>query len=389
MKPFGLLAAAGAFVCVQLGGTGLNAADTITGLVQPDISFRNEVQLAIDRGLAWLTANQNSNGWWSSPDHPALTALPLTAYMGEPTEKFRKAPTSGIKKGYAWLLASAQPDGSIFRDKLINYNTSISVMAFVAARNSAYDDVLRRARGYLTKSQLDLDQSGQADHVMDGGFGYSHTNTAADLSNTILALEAMRASERVVRDSPTAGARDLNWDAAIRFLQQCQNLRAYNGKASTDPNDAGGFYYDPTSSKAGGTTNSEGRVSLRSYGSMSYAGLLSYIYADLKSDDPRVTAVTEWLRANYTLEENPGMGQQGYYYYLHAMTKALIAARQDQVELKDGRKVDWRREVAMRLLNLQKQDGSWSNSNNRWMEQDPCLVTSYALLSLEMLWHRL
>jgi squalene-hopene/tetraprenyl-beta-curcumene cyclase len=71
------------------------------------------------------------------------------------------------------------------------------------------------------------------------------------------------------------------------------------------------------------------------------------------------------------------------------MTKALIAAEVDQIELKDGRKADWRREVAMRLLNLQKQDGSWSNSNNRWMEQDPCLVSSYALLSLEMLWRRL
>jgi squalene-hopene/tetraprenyl-beta-curcumene cyclase len=308
--------------------------------------------------------------------------------MGEPTDRYRSHPTAGITNGYAWLLASAQPDGSIFRNQLINYNTSISMMALVMARNPAYDDVLRRARGYLSKSQLDLDESGKVDNVMDGGFGYSHTNKAADLSNTILALEAMRATERLAKDGQ-AGARDLNWEAAIQFLQNCQNLGSTNPKASSEPGDAGGFYYDPGSSKAGGVTNAEGRVALRSYGSMSYAGLLSYIYADLKADDPRVAAVKTWLGANYTLEENPGMGQQGYYYYLNAMTKALNAAGTDRFELKDGRKVDWRREVAMRLLNSQKTDGSWSNSNNRWMEQDPCLVTSYALLTLEMLWRRL
>jgi squalene-hopene/tetraprenyl-beta-curcumene cyclase len=33
----------------------------------------------------------------------------------------------------------------------------------------------------------------------------------------------------------------------------------------------------------------------------------------------------DWLRGNYTLEENPGMGPQGYFYYLHLMTKALTA----------------------------------------------------------------
>jgi squalene-hopene/tetraprenyl-beta-curcumene cyclase len=64
-----------------------------------DESFRNEIQLAIDRGLAWLQANQNSNGWWSSPDLPALTALPLMALMSEPSGRFREHPTAGVTKG--------------------------------------------------------------------------------------------------------------------------------------------------------------------------------------------------------------------------------------------------------------------------------------------------
>jgi squalene-hopene/tetraprenyl-beta-curcumene cyclase len=58
-----------------------------------------------------------------------------------------------------------------------------------------------------------------------------------------------------------------------------------------------------------------------------------------------------------------------------------------ELELKDGRRPNWRKEVAMRLINLQQRDGSWSNENGRWWEKDPALVTSYAALSLEMI-HR-
>jgi squalene-hopene/tetraprenyl-beta-curcumene cyclase len=384
--------------CTLLALLSAGSAGEVTHVVQvgpqPDLSFRNEVQHAIDRGLAWLLANQNSNGWWSSPDYPALTALPLTAFMGEPTDRYHANPTAAITNGYAWLLASAQPDGSIHRDKLVNYNTSVSMMAFVMARNPAYDDLLRRARRYLIGAQLDLDEPGTADNAMDGGFGYASTNKQADLSNTILALEAIRATERLGRDANLVGARELNWNAAIHFIQNCQNLPGTNKQSwvSTDPKDAGGFIYmpgTPARSMAGGVTNAEGRVALRSYGSISYAGLLSYIYAELKPDDPRVVAVKDWLRVNYTLDENPGMGDSGLYYYLHLMTKGLNAAGLDQIQAKDGRQIDWRHDVAMRLINLQKRDGSWVNSNNRWMEQDPCLITAYSVLSLEMLCRRL
>ena len=149
--------------------------------------------------------------------------------------------------------------------------------------------------------------------------------TASDMNNTFTALEALYYSKYLERDQPQPGAKDLNWTAAIHFIQSCQNLPAYNKEpwASDDPQDKGGFIYQPGNTKAATITNADGRVALRSYGSISYAGLLSYIYADLKPDDPRVAAVYDWLRRNFTVDENPGMGQQGLFYYLHLMTKAL------------------------------------------------------------------
>jgi hypothetical protein len=52
-------------------------------------------------------------------------------------------------------------------------------------------------------------------------------------------------------------------------------------------------------------------------------GLLSYVYADLDKDDPRVKAVYERLSRNYTLDENPGMGPEGLYYYYHKGNKNM------------------------------------------------------------------
>jgi len=358
--------------------------------LREDLSIRNEVQRAIDRGLAWLQASQNSNGWWSTPDHPALTGLALMAFQGEPTGRYRRPEPAWLKRGYAFVLGCAKPDGGIHQTNLVTYNTALCMMSLVAANKPEYDPLLRKARQFLLGLQGDFGEKGTLDSPFDGGIGYGTQYDHSDMGNTLQALEALYYSRHLAEDKNLAGARDLNWAAAIHFLQSCQNLPSHNPEkwASDDPQNKGGFIYYPGHSMAGSVTNpATGRVALRSYGSISYAGLLSYIYANLERDDPRVVAVFDWLRKNYTLEENPGMGPQGLYYYYHTMTKALSAHGVTEVELANGQKLNWRKEVALRLINLQQRDGSWINDNGRWWEKDPALVTCYATLSLEMI-HR-
>jgi squalene-hopene/tetraprenyl-beta-curcumene cyclase len=352
-----------------------------------DISFRNEVQHAIDRGLAWLQTNQSPNGYWSTPDHPAVTALALTAFKGEPSGRFQKNEPAWLKRGYESVLSCAKPDGAIYQTNLPTYNTALSMMALLAANKPEYEPVLRKARQFLVGLQGDFGEPGQLDDVFDGGIGYGTKYPHSDMGNTLQALEALYYSRHLVQDKNLADAKDLNWEAAIHFLQNCQNLPGQNKQpwASDDARNKGGFIYYPGYSMAGAETNlATGRVALRSYGSISYGGLLSYIYANLKRDDPRVLAVFEWLRKNYTLDENPGMGPQGLYYYFHTMTKALTIYGVKDLELANGQKINWRKEVAMKLINLQQRDGSWVNEQHaRWWEKDPALVTSYAVLSLE------
>jgi squalene-hopene/tetraprenyl-beta-curcumene cyclase len=368
------------FFCAALGVVAAQPS-----LQRADISFRQEVERAIEKGNDFLRAAQNSNGWWSTADHPSVTALALSALMNEPAARHRGS--AAVSNGYAYILSCQKPDGGIYVTNLANYNTSISMMGLLAAREPKFEPVIRNARAYLVGTQIDLGEKGKLDSPFDGGVGYGSKYAHSDMNNTLTALEALYYTKHLVRDQP--GAQDLNWAAAIHFLQSCQNLPSRNQQewVSQDAKDRGGFVYYPGNSMAGGVTNAAGKVALRSYGSISYAGLLSYIYADLQASDPRVQAVMDWLRLNYSLEENPGMGPQGYFYYLHLMTKALTAAQVDRLETKTGGKMDWRRAVAMRLINLQKNDGSWQNDNGRWWERDSNLVTAYAVLSLEMI-HR-
>ncbi len=354
-----------------------------------NLSFRNEIRDSLNRSLVWLRAQQNTDGSFGKDTlHPALTALPLIAFQREPTGRFAKE--EFVAKGYAYLRSFTQPDGGIYSKEngLANYNTSVCLLALVGANEPKDLDTLVKARAYVVGQQA----AGMAKPETDGGIGYGSIGASPkrghpDLDNTVVALEALRATKHLIADKP--GTKDLNWNAAIDFVARCQNLPSNKQPwASADADNKGGFIYYPGSSNAGEVTLEGGGKALRSYGSMSYAGLLSFIYADVKSDDPRVTAAVAWLRKHYTLDENPGLEKSGYYYYLHLMAKGLTAAGITELEV-GGKKSDWRLALAERLMKLQQQDGSWLNDTARWKENNPVLVTTYCALTLEILYEQL
>jgi squalene-hopene/tetraprenyl-beta-curcumene cyclase len=353
-----------------------------------NVSLRLEVRHAIQKGCAWLESRQNTNGYWSSPEHPALTALVLTALVGASPET---SASPAVEKGYAYMLSCVQPDGGIYYKDLQSYNTSV-VLSALALRNRPQDrTVIRNARQYLISLQVGDAQLGATNSPFSGGIGYGGANKRPDLSSTAMVLEALYNSRPLVDDTTGIKAPDLNWKAAIRFVQNCQNLPGTNSQpwASDDPQNKGGFIYAPERSNAGTTNLPSGRVAYRSYGSMTYAGLLSYIYADIKSDDPRVTSALDWLRGNYTVDENPALGPQGLYYYYRLMAKALTFAGVDTLETRDGRKVNWREDLALKLINLQHSDGSWANENGRWWEKDPVLDSAYCVTAMVIIENKL
>jgi squalene-hopene/tetraprenyl-beta-curcumene cyclase len=357
-----------------------------------NLSLKNEVQNAIGRGLTFLASRQNPEGWWSQAEHPALTGLVLTAFQGDPSGFYKRKYEQAIEKGYAYLLKSVKPDGGIYGSGLANYNTSVCMMALYVANRPEYEKIIKNARNFLVGLQDEESKKGTADVPVGGGIGYGGTYPHSDMSNTMFALEALYYTRYLEKEvGGDSDIKKLNWQAAIKFISRSQNLPGYNDQkwASDDPENKGGFVYFPGDSKAGEIKLPDGKIALRSYGSMSYAGLLSYIYAQLDKEDPRVKAVYDWVSRYYTLDENPGMGLDGLYYYYHTMAKGLHLYGVNVIKTKDGKEINWRKDLATRLFNLQKPEGYWVNESGRWWQNDPVLVTSFATLTLEIIWRGL
>jgi squalene-hopene/tetraprenyl-beta-curcumene cyclase len=354
-------------------------------------SIKQEIGQAIARGNSWLAEQQKEKGFWDDGGLPAFTALALTAAVRDPNLEL---PADGklpdhLKKGFDWLIAQQKEDGGIYNRGLKVYNTATSVTALSSAGRKEFEPAIVKARRQLIGSQWDIGEKGKTDNQNDGGIGYGSKDTETDMSNTYLAIEAIALSDKIIEDGNYADEPKLNWDAALTFLSRSQNLTKTNDQkwASDDDKNRGGFVYTPGSSKAGEDVTADGKVALRSYGSISYAGLLSLIYAKLEPGDPRVVAVKEWLGKNYTVNENPNMGAEGLYYYYQAMAKALSAAGIDKLKLADGKEADWRKDLASKLLSSQRENGSWVNDNGRWMESNPVLVTAYTVMALEEIYY--
>jgi squalene-hopene/tetraprenyl-beta-curcumene cyclase len=351
-------------------------------------SLKQEMRQSIARGNAWLASQQKPAGNWDDEGLPAFSALALTALARDPNLDRKASFPAPLETGFTWLLAQQKEDGGIYNRGLTVYNTATAVTALVASGREAYEPAIVKARKHLINNQWDIGQKKETDDKNDGGVGYGSKDDHTDLSNTYLAVEALALSKKVIEDGKHGEQPDLDWEAAVKFLSRCQNLEETNDQdfASSDPNNKGGFVYAPGESKAGEEKLPNGRTALRSYGSMTYAGLLSFIYAKLSPSDPRVTAIKEWLGKNYTLDENPGMGDEGIYYYYQTMSKALSAANIDTLTLEGGKQADWRGDLAKKLLSSQREDGSWVNKNGRWMESNAVLVTAYTVLALEQVY---
>ncbi|MDD4101192.1 MAG: prenyltransferase/squalene oxidase repeat-containing protein [Kiritimatiellae bacterium] len=339
-----------------------------------DAALMQEVRVSIRKGLAWLKANQKPDGAWSEASMPAMTALPLWAIAASGEPGYDET----IEKAVTFILSKQQPDGGIYvpvpgrqGGGLGNYNTSICISALYATGRADITPAILKGRKYIALSQHIGDDS----HA--GGFGYDKDagRRYSDLNNTHFSLEAMRRTQ-AAEDLRPAGERrvDVSWDAALKYVMQMQN---------TEGETAGGFAYNTQDPKSGIATNASGRVMLRAYGSMTYAGLLSMVHAKLEKSDPRVRSAVEYAARFWTLDENPGQGQQGLYFYYNVMSRALSAADINTLD-RTGSTGDilWREEILRKITAVQQSEGYWINENNRWWENDPVLATSYSLLAL-------
>jgi squalene-hopene/tetraprenyl-beta-curcumene cyclase len=326
----------------------------------------------IARGVAFLRPRQDAKGGWSTQREPGITALVVTGLL----RSGQVVPADpAVTRALTYLEGFIGPNGGVSEAAHANYATSIALLAFQEAnKNGRYDRVIKAGQDFLKGKQWDESEGKARDDAFYGGAGYGGRNSRPDLSNTAFFMEALR--------DTGLPADDPNLKKALIFVSRCQNLQGeFNDQAWAGKVNDGGFVY----SAANGGESMAGKTGdggLRSYASMTYAGLKSMIYAGLDRNDPRVKAAWTYITAHYTLDENPGLGQQGLYYYYHTFAKTMSVLGEATLVDAKGITHDWKAELIDALAKRQQPDGSWVNPADRFLEGDPNLVTAYALLAL-------
>ena len=348
---------------------------------QPNTS--DQLKSCVEKATAFLKKTQNPDGsWGKDPQNRGVTGIVVTGLIGTGTKPTDEPVAKGLKFIESLVnRKSGHIAGDDARATLINYTTSINVMALNAAdQGDKYKSVIKNAAKYLKEYQWDESRGKKDDSDYYGGAGYAGDKSRPDLSNTAFFLEALK-SAGVPKEDPA-------FTKALVFVGRCQNLDSeYNRAPWAVKTNDGSFIYTGANGGENRRTDGAGtKTDLNGYGSMTYAGIKSMIYCGVGKDDPRMQKALEWIGKNYTLDANPGMppanNQRGLYYYYHTFAKCMNALGQDTFTDAKGVKHDWRADLVAAIAKRQKPDGSWVNENDRWMEGDPNLVTGYALMAL-------
>ena len=327
---------------------------------------RQKLVESLARGADYLRQNQQPDGTWEK--NPGITGLVVTSLLRQPGVDRGKA-TQEVTRALDYLKSLAKPDGGLYEKDLPHYMTAVSMMALVEGGRASDKPLIDKGRQYLIANMLDESEGVNPNDIWYGGMGYGSAprpDRRADIISTEYALRALKEA--------SLPGDNAAWDKAIKFLQRTQNNSETNDQkwAAND----GGFVYYP-----GFTYHTEGGT--KSYGSVTYAGLLSYTYANLKKSDPRVQGALKWIRNNYTVDENPGMGQKTVYYYYMVFAKALQAVGEPSIVDARGQKHAWREELGRKILSLQHPEGYWVNEVKDEWQDNKVLVTAFTMAAIE------
>ena len=365
---------------VALGAV-LTLLPAAPSVAQQPANTAEQLNTLVEKAAGYLKKSQNEDGsWGKEPNNRGETGIVTTGLIKagvKPTD----APAAKAVK-YIESLVNAKSGhiaGDDARATLINYTTSINIMALNAANKAdKYKTVIGNAVKYLKEYQWDESRGVKDDSDYYGGAGYAGDKSRPDLSNTAFFLEALK-DAGVDKSDPA-------YKKAIVFVSRCQNFdNEANRAAWAKKNNDGSFVY--TGANGGENRRSDDtKGDMGGYGSMTYAGIKSMIYCGVGKDDRRIKKAYEWIQKHYTVDENPGMpklrSQWGLYYYYHTFAKCMDALGEDTFTDAKGVKHNWRADLVEALAKRQKPDGSWVNENDRWLEGDPNIVTGYALMAL-------
>ncbi len=263
-----------------------------------DDTHRSQSEQSAQKAIAFLRTQQKADGSWSAEAGPAVTAMVVSAML-----RHGVAHTdSAVDKGLSFLLSKQKEDGGIYDSILANYNTSISLMALgpVRDKDPKYAAAVKKAQQFVLGLQWTADKTDPTgkriteDHPWHGGVGYGKHGRP---DNSNLAMWAIG-----LKDSGY-NCDSASYQRILMFVSRLQGSKQNTENADRIEPGGGAIYATSVDkdhigvpqSQAGEFTDALGKSRLRTYGSMTYAMFMSYLYTELDHDDPRVSDAAGWI----------------------------------------------------------------------------------------------
>lgn len=320
--------------------------------IAADLS-EQDVRLAIEKGKKFLVREQNQNGSWSvgatGDVTVGITSLSVLALINSGMSPQDPPVRRGLK-----YLRELSPD-DLASNSRETYQTSLLIMALVAARDRVDSVRIARYASRLEGGQITTGSSGSWTYKLERGGVFP-----GDPSNAQFAILGLREAA----DAGYMASRE-TWERARDYWESTQN-----------PDGGWGYSVGP------------------SKGSMTVAGIssLSITQQMLKSDEgvapdgtppccdevapnKSIQRGLAWMSANFSVSRNPG-SLPWFLYYIYGLERA--GRLSGQRFFGDH---DWYREGTSMLITIQNPvDGHWIGTGEQ--ETHPVFGTSLGLLFL-------
>jgi hypothetical protein len=328
-----------------------------------------QVQRSIDRGLAWLAAQQRPDGRFPSAPagQPAVTALGVMAFLsrghlpgqGPYGENIERAIDFVLdtqsRRGYFSLLQVPPSSDHLGPGQTLLYNHCIAGLMLGEVYGMTGGERGRRIGEAIPKAlafSRGVQTRGKATEPEIGGWRYAYPDSPranSDLSVTGWALMFYRSARNAEFIVPKSYV-----DEGLDFVERCYVDRP---SERTD----GVYRYRPLETAA------DGRVSLANTGSATLALLLGG-----RHDSDQVSEAVAW----YLGRPYPAADRAGYFY--------LSAYYNSQAFAQVGGDA-WNRiypQIAEAMLGHQSSDGSWPPGRGNETSFGSTYATALAVLSL-------
>ncbi|MEM7628922.1 MAG: prenyltransferase/squalene oxidase repeat-containing protein [Planctomycetota bacterium] len=298
---------------------------------------------SIERGLAYLAANQDPDGAWSGGRfgrNVAITSVACIALLADGHAPGRGAYGEAVQRGLDFVLSAAAENGLIAADAangpMYGHGFAALFLGEVygmtrgggdTAQSRRLHDALVRAVRLIERTQND-----------EGGWRYNPVPYDADVSVTVCMVMALR-SARNAGIEVDAGV----IDRAVEYVRRCQN-----------PD--GGFKY-----QLQGGSSAWPRTA---------AGVATLFYAGIYSDDS-IDEGLAYLKRAAGPASNTSTRAHYFYGHYYAVQAHFLAGGEHWAF--------WWPGVRDELLGRQLADGSWEDRS-----VGPAYGTAMALIVLQM-----